>query len=273
MQLDELLPRMHEWMRNYMRSFYTDDAEVQQGILIKETHTYYVTSIALRLARELKLDEHGKNLAETIGLFHDAGRFRQYQVYRTFNDAQSEDHAELSLKVLDEEMPFFHQIDEADQNLIRISIQNHNKKTIEQLQNPREILFAKLIRDADKLDIYRVLSPFLDQKNADKMPNFIKGKQRPEISSDFVQNFCDGEQADFRLIRTNGDRKIVRLMWLYDINFPWTMKMIKRRGYIDKIVSALPMEQDAEKLQTGLKRLMKHVEAVIKKPVDFENLV
>ena len=256
-----------------MRSFYTDDAEVQQGILIKEIHTCYVTSIALRLARELKLDSHGKNLAETIGLFHDAGRFRQYQVYRTFNDAQSEDHADLSLKVLDEEMPYFHEIDEEDQDLIRIAIQNHNKKTIESLKDPRQILFAKLIRDADKLDIYRVLEPFLAQENADKMPNFIKGKQHPEISSDFVQNFCDGEQADFRLIRTNGDRKIVRLMWLYDINFSWTMKMIKRRGYIDKIVSALPMNQDAEKLQTGLERLMRHVESVIQKNVDTQNLV
>ena len=157
--------------------------------------------------------------------------------------------------------------------MIRIAIQNHNKKTIESLKDPRQILFAKLIRDADKLDIYRVLEPFLAQENADKMPNFIKGKQHPEISSDFVQNFCDGEQADFRLIRTNGDRKIVRLMWLYDINFSWTMKMIKRRGYIDKIVSALPMNQDAEKLQTGLERLMRHVESVIQKNVDTQNLV
>ena len=262
---------MHSWMRNYMQSFYTDDVEVQQGILIKEIHSYYVTSIALRLARELKFDEHDKNLAEIIGLFHDAGRFRQYQVYRTFNDSQSEDHAELSLKVLEEEMPYFHSLAPEDQSLIKIAIQNHNKKTIETAKTSREILFTKLIRDADKLDIYRVLSPYLDQENADKMPNFIKGKNHPEISSDFVQDFCDGNQADYRKIRTNGDRKIVRLMWLYDVNFPWTMQMIKRRGYIERIVRALPMNQDVEKLQLGLERLMNYVNSVIKKSVDAKS--
>ena len=262
--LEKILHGMHIWMKSYMRSFYTDDEEVQNGIVIKEIHTCYVTSIARRLARELKFNAYDQDLAEMIGLFHDAGRFRQYQVYKTFNDSQSEDHAELSLKVLEEEVPQFHQLDDEDQELIKISIRNHNKKTIEHVENSRQLLFAKLIRDADKLDIYRVLSPYLDQKNADKMPNFIKGKQHPEISSDFVQNFMDGNQADFYKIRTNGDRKIVRLMWLYDINFAWTMKMIKNRGYIEKIISALPMDQDVEKLQTGLDRLMKHVDDVIK---------
>ena len=29
----DLLTRMHEWMSRYMKSFYSDDAEVQRGIL------------------------------------------------------------------------------------------------------------------------------------------------------------------------------------------------------------------------------------------------
>lgn len=35
-----------------------------------------------------------------IGLFHDVGRFYQFTVYRTFNDALSENHAKLGLKVI-----------------------------------------------------------------------------------------------------------------------------------------------------------------------------
>lgn len=254
-----LLKRMHEWMTRYMKSFYSDDAEVQQGILIKEKHTGYVTANCIELAKFLKLSTHDTELAEIIGLFHDVGRFRQYSIYKTFNDADSEDHADLALKVIDE-LEFFNELSAQDFDLVKFAIQNHNKKTVAPCEDERKILFAKLIRDADKLDIYRVLEPFLAQANADKMPKFIKGKGRPDISPDFVENFVTGEQADYRKIRTNGDRKIVRLMWLYDINFSWTMQKIVERGYIEKIVSNLPMD---ERVAEGVRRLKLHVEKVL----------
>ncbi len=258
----ELLTRMHDWMSHYMKSFYSDDAEVQQGILIKEKHTGYVTSNCVELAKFLKLPTHDVELAEIIGLFHDVGRFRQYSIYKTFNDADSEDHADLALKVIDE-LEFFNEIAAQDFEIVKFAIQNHNKKTVAPTDDERKFLFAKIIRDADKLDIYRVLEPFLAQDAADKMPNFIKSTSRlvAEISPDFVENFVTGKQADYRKIRTNGDRKIVRLMWLYDINFSWTMKKIVERGYVDKIVSNLPMD---EKIAEGVRRLKLHVAEKLK---------
>ena len=88
------------------------------------------------------------------------------------------------------------------------------------------------------------------------MPKFIKGKERADISPDFVENFVAGNQADYRKIRTNGDRKIVRLMWIYDINFAWTMRKIVERGYINKIIDALPIDNNVQK---GIDRLLKYV--------------
>ena len=251
----DLLRRMHEWMASYMKSFYSDDAEVQQGILIKEKHTGYVTANCVELAKFLKLSTHDTQLAEIIGLFHDVGRFRQYSLYKTFNDADSEDHADLGIKVIDE-LNFFKKLSANDYDIVKFAIQNHNKKTVAPTDDERKNFFAKIIRDADKLDIYRVLEPFLAQETADKMPKFIKGKARPGISPDFVENFVTGEQADYRKIRTNGDRKIVRLMWLYDINFSWTMQKIVERGFIEKIVSNLPMD---ERVAEGVRRLKLHV--------------
>ena len=254
--MKELLEQMHSWMNQYMKSFYSDDEEVQQGILIKETHTGYVTSNCIELAKYLNLSKNDSELAEIIGLFHDVGRFRQYSLYKTFNDADSEDHADLGLKVIDE-LDFFKELSAEDNEIVHFAIKNHNKKLVEPTDDERKILFAKIIRDADKLDIYRVLEPFLAQENADKMPRFIKGKERAEISPDFIENFVAGNQADYRKIRTNGDRKIVRLMWIYDINFSWTMRKIVERGYIDKIIDALPID---DAVQNGIDRLLAHVE-------------
>lgn len=256
----ELLNRMHEWMTAYMKSFYSDDAEVQQGILLKEMHTGYVTANCVELAKFLNLPKHDAELAEIIGLFHDVGRFRQYSLYKTFNDADSEDHADLALKVIDE-LEFFKELAASDYELVQFAIQNHNKMTIAPTDDERKKFFSKIIRDADKLDIYRVLEPFLAQENADKLPKFIKGRARPDISPDFVENFVAGNQADYRKIRTNGDRKIVRLMWIYDVNFSWTMQKIVERGYIDKIVSNLPMD---EHIAEGVRRLRLQVDKKLK---------
>ncbi len=259
--MQEILKEMHSWMQNYMKSFYSNDAEVQQGILIKEKHTGYVTANCIELARNLNFNKHDTEIAEIIGLFHDVGRFRQYSIYKTFNDADSEDHADLAVKVI-EELDFFKKIPAVDYEIVKFAIQQHNKKDIAPCDDERKILFAKVIRDADKLDIYRVLEPFLAQENADKMPNFIKSTSRlvADVSPDFVEKFVRGEQTDYRKIRTNGDRKIVRLMWIYNVNFVWTMKKIVERGYIEKIIKNLPQD---EKIAEGIHRLRNYVEKFI----------
>ena len=254
--MEELLKNMHAWMDAYMKQFATDDEEVMQGIRIKEIHTGYVTAIARELAQHLQLKPHDVQLAEIMGLFHDVGRFRQYSIYKTFNDAQSEDHAELGLKVLAEEMPYWKDLPADDAELVRFAIQNHNKKEIAPTDDKRKLLFARLLRDADKLDIYRVLSPYLAPDGVDKAPKFIPADASQLASPDFVQAFAEGKQADYRRLRTHGDRKLVRLMWVYDINFSWTLRKMTERGYVDLIIKYLPEQEGLEK---GIRRLRQYI--------------
>ena len=249
--MKELLKEMHSWMDAYMKSFHTDDEEVMQGIRIKEIHTGYVTAIAVQLAKHLKLSEHDVELAEIMGLFHDVGRFRQYSLYKTFNDAESEDHADLGLKVLSE-LDFIKKLSSEDENLVRFAIGRHNKKEIGPAPSKKALLFAKLLRDADKLDIYRVLSPFLGPEGADKAPKFIASDASQLVSPDFIA----GRQADYRKLRTHGDRKLVRLLWIYDINFNWTLREIVKRGYVDRIIHYLP---DQPGIAEGVKRLRAYI--------------
>ena len=237
--MEELLREMHAWMRAYMKSFYNEDKKIQQAIGMKEVHTKYVTRISCALAGHLELSLHDRQLAEILGLFHDVGRFRQFTIYRTFVDARSEDHADLGVKVLSEQS-FFGRLSEADRALVLFAIRNHNKKAIAPAPDEKSLFFARLLRDADKLDIYRVLSPYL-------RPSDGIG-----CSQGFPEQFMAGEQCDYTRIRTDDDRKLVRLMWVYDVNFSWTLREIQQRGYIDRIISCLP---DDAKMREGIRRL------------------
>ena len=247
------LRQMHGWMNDYMKSFYSDDDEVQLGIVLKEKHTGYVTSNARQLAEHLRLEEHDVALAEIVGLFHDVGRFAQYSKYKTFNDAESEDHADLGAQVL-EELPLMKNLSNEDFATVRFAIKNHNKRIIEPTADERKLLFAKMIRDADKLDIYRVLEPYLSNPSAG--PNSVASSGE-EVSPDFIDDFMNGKQVDFYRIRTNGDRKLVRLMWVYDINFAWTMERIVDKGYVERIAKTLsPMN---ENMKLGIAKLEEHI--------------
>ena len=180
-KMQELWQEMSSWMTTYMKSFYSpeaaktakshleiksaktiffDDAQIVDGIILKEKHTWKVVKNCENLAKHLNLNEHDSLLAKMIGLFHDVGRFYQFTVYRTFNDALSENHAKLGLKVI-KDLPFMAKLDEEDLATLKFAIGNHNAKEIAPTENQRHLAFAKLIRDADKIDIYRVLKPFL----------------------------------------------------------------------------------------------------------------
>lgn len=253
--MEQLLREMHTWMTAYMKSFYTADQEVMQGILIKETHTGYVTANMVALARHLRLSPHERQLVEIMGLFHDVGRFRQYSLYKTFSDAQSEDHAELALKVLSE-LPLFARLADRDRVLVRFAIGNHNKKAIAETDDAQALMFAKMLRDADKLDIYRVLAPYLSESGADRAPNFVASLASQAVSPAFVQALVEGRQADYRMLRTHGDRKVVRLLWVYDIYYSWTMREIVKKGYIDRVIHALPHGRE---MTLGFQRLKSYV--------------
>ena len=264
--MKEVLYAAHKWMEEYMKSFYCEDEDVMFGIQMKEKHTGYVTANARLLALHLKLAEQDVDLAELIGLLHDVGRFRQWQIYKTFVDAKSEDHADLGVKVI-RELAFFDLLGQEEKDLVVFAIANHNKKEIAPAPDERHLLFAKIIRDADKLDIFRVLAPYL-AANPDAegqsavVQKFMKGPNGDAdgnvgvFAPGFLEKFVRGEQVDYTMIRTNEDRKLVRLMWVYDVNFAWTLERIRDKGYIDAIIANLP---DSEMLRKGVQKLREYV--------------
>lgn len=269
--MQELWQEMSSWMTTYMKSFYSpedakkakshldikstktiffDDAQIVDGIVLKEKHTWKVTRNCELLAQHLGLNEHDAILAKMIGLFHDVGRFYQFTVYRTFNDALSENHAKLGLKVI-KDLPFMEKLSGEDLDTLRFAIGNHNAKVIAPTDNKRFLAYAKLIRDADKIDIYRVLKPYLEPTDG------------TGCSPDFVDLFVQGEQCDYTKMRTQDDRKLVRLMWVYDINYAWSLQQIMNENYIEDIIGKLVQD---EKMLQGINRLRAYIDKKLTEP-------
>ena len=55
----------------------------------------------------------------------------------------------------------------------------------------------------------------------------------------------------------------MRLLWVYDINFSWTLREIVKRGYIDRIIHYLP---DQPGMAEGIARMRAYVEKRCQQP-------
>jgi HD-GYP domain-containing protein (c-di-GMP phosphodiesterase class II) len=81
----------------YYESLVVPDQLTQEHIDLKVKHTYHVISNTMYIARKLGLSEPAIQLAKTIALVHDIGRFQQFITFGTFDDRLSVNHADLGV--------------------------------------------------------------------------------------------------------------------------------------------------------------------------------
>ena len=125
-------------------------------VKLKIVHTYGVVECSRKIAEGLKLSEEDRRLAEIIGLLHDIGRFEQLKRYDSFEPGTM-DHASFGVEILFEEgmIRQFVKEDTWD-GIIRTAIARHSDYCLDGIRDERELLHARIIRDADKLDNCRV---------------------------------------------------------------------------------------------------------------------
>ena len=141
----------------YVEKYNPEDEKIK----LKKEHIQRVAKVAEEIAKSENLTDEDIDLAWLIGLLHDIGRFEQIRRYHTFNDGKSINHAEMGVKILfDEGLIKEFVEDRRYDELIRKAILNHNRARIEFGLNEKELLHAKIIRDADKVDIFYSLTVY-----------------------------------------------------------------------------------------------------------------
>ena len=193
----------------------------------KYYHSYRVMDLMEVLATNLKLNQKDIELAKVIGLFHDIGRFEQDKLYNSFKDTKM-DHGDYGVTILKENKILDKtNIDKTDYEVVYKAIKNHNKFKIEPNLNERELFFAKLIRDADKLDIiYAIgnekIKPILRQDSA-------------SITKIFEENFFNHQIGNLKYSKSFNDGLVITFCYIYDINFKETYQIIHENKYYNKI--------------------------------------
>lgn len=217
-------------------------------ILTKYIHTLMVVRIMSMLCGKMMLNENDTRLALYIALFHDLGRFNEVVRQNEFNNLKF-DHGSYSNKILfnDEFIKKF-DIDEKDYLIIRKAIYYHNKKDIGNDLNEKEEFFCKLIRDADRIDILRVLS---------FNKNLFEGISSEEILDDYYNS----GSIDIKKLKTRGDRVLLRFGFIKLFSFKESFEVLNETGYFEKYVNSIKVNDDVKELFT---KLVNEIEMLLK---------
>jgi len=237
---DAALHQCRAWFDRFCRSFAMPVREDQRNLDLKEEHTGRVRKNALRIAAGLGLDAQDAALAEIIALFHDVGRFPQYRDYRTFRDSESVNHAALGAKVLIEQDALA-DLPKSEQDLVVRAVTLHNVFTLPRSLEPRTALHARIIRDADKLDIWRIFAEILEQPGAERPSAAGLGlPETPEYAPGILEQLRRREMVRLTSLGTLNDFKLLQLAWVYDLNFLPSLRMVRERGVIGRLSATLP---------------------------------
>lgn len=229
---------------------YAKNYDINNGkIALKINHILRVAEISKNIAIAQGVSQEDIELAETIGLLHDIGRFEQVKRYNTFIDKDSVNHGEYGAKILFEDglIEKFN-IDEKYYKTIKLGILNHNRSSIEEGITDKELLHCKIIRDSDKIDIFHVLL-------TDKTINTygIENMENEFFSEEIVREFKENHCIDYKQRQTYGDIWISHIAYVFDFNFKSSYEIIKEKDYINKLL--LLMNFKNEKTQKEAKEI------------------
>ncbi len=228
-----------DYLNNY-------DKNVKE-IRYKYHHSYEVEKLMEKLAKKLGLRDEEVYIAKLIGLLHDIGRFEQVRISGKCSDVRSGiDHADQSCIYLFDENHIRDFIDDSKYDkIIKDAIKNHNKYEIDKKVKGKNLLFSKMIRDTDKIDIYRVLSEEYKQfYNKDDLRDYVKEM----IDSRKTIKCFKGTTAS--------ERGIVHSVLVFDINFKESFEMLKKSKYLDSYFNTYDVEENSKEEFEKFKRII-----------------
>lgn len=242
----ETVDRLTTWFYLYTQSFLSGDAEEDGPLVIKIEHTKRVRDNIKELAERIGLDGEKILLAETVALFHDLGRFEQYRDYHSYSDARSINHALKSIEVL-KKNDVLKTLPDGEKKIVIDAVRMHNAPSLPGDDTSGSLLFMRLIRDADKLDIWKVFADYIRQDAPLDPVIFHHLQDLPGCSPKIVDSIIQKRMAMIKDIRCINDFKLLQLSWIYDLNFTATTALARERGDMAIIAGSMPHDNDIQR--------------------------
>lgn len=245
MQIAELDIKCRAFFDSFMGLYAGWNSAQARKVEVMKQHSLRVSTLAGQLAGALHLEKEDVALARISGLLHDLGMFPQLMSFGTADDdAASDDHAAITLQEI-ERVRLFENADEGATHLIKQAIRYHNRAVMPDNLTDRELLFVKILRDADKLDHLEVFSTQTTQSYSEVNGyHALQLSPRRGVSARVALTARSGKIVGTEVLETFDDLKVMQLSRIYDLNFKASFRIVAHGRYIDKIYGTLPKRDE-----------------------------
>ena len=211
----------------YVDTFRGADGSLPAMMELKRVHTAKVVANARLIADGERFSPAERGAALAAALLHDTGRYEQLRRYDTFRDSDSVDHAVFSHDIVREK-------GWTDDPVVLNAVLWHNRRDLPREMDPLTAVVAHTVRDADKLDIFRVLEDQLAHTDwkADSRAFWnlaISAPPNPVV----VACIERGEPVDYQNIRSLADFVLIQVGWMISgLHFATSRRLCAERGHL-----------------------------------------
>lgn len=228
------------WVRAYVEKKRKQEEGDVSPIDLKFQHTLRVLSHAQNIVRKECFDEKTERCALLAALYHDIGRFEQYLRYHTFKDKESVNHGELGVEILSQEGCLQNE-DALTREIVIQAVGLHNKYALPETLSENVLLVTHVVRDADKLDIVRVIDSHLRSEKPYNPTVVLSLPDDPDLSSkEVIHAALTNSVASYGALKSVNDFRLLLATWINDMNFAASRYAFIHQGHALAIVEGLP---------------------------------
>ena len=149
--------------------------------------------------------------------------------------------------------------------LLETAVRQHNKLTLPEGLNGETKCFCDLIRDADKADIFRIVTELSFEERAGTSKGLL---QETEEASDAVMECVLQHRCVPRDIRkTRFDVRVSHCCMAFELVYPESRKIVREQGFLSRLIAGRnadgePLYSDREREQMSI--VKKEIEAAWK---------
>lgn len=254
---NEQLAEIKKEFKRYCRGFRPAGGGLPPMLKLKYEHSRRVAAEARALSSDLAWLLSEQNAAEALGILHDIGRFSQFAEYKTFADADSMDHGEAGW-LMARQSEWTSPLPAEEHDAVLTGIRYHNRCAIPEHLSGTSLRFLRLIRDADKLDIFRVVLDTLEREAFYEILKMFPGVSEGRSPSPELINEAQFQKSvSFSNIRNIGDFLVMQILWMYDLNYVATLKRVLERDILNRLFGQLDGDLQTRGIKADLDRFIR----------------
>ena len=227
------MDKLRQLYFDYVDTFKVD-GKLPPMMELKRIHTALVVDNAKKIAAAEKFDAHTAEICTLAALLHDTGRYEQLKRYNTFKDSDSVDHAVFSHDIV-KAKGWLDGLEAADREAVLKAVLYHNRRDLPEGMPPLMDTAAKCVRDADKLDIFRVLENQIATTDwrTDSTAFWNLRYDLPPNPA-VIAAIKEGRPVDYQNIRSLADFVLIQVGWMRNgLYFAASRRFARERGHYD----------------------------------------